>query len=142
MSSQTFNAEVVDAIFHERDQLKAENDKLRNELDQWERLTANIELPECPFTEFQPKDLERENVKLRQQLADVTESMGRVEERCAKLRGLVKYTLLCCERGWPCEECPLCGERMTGGDVDGREITYTTCNARDMAQEVGIEVDA
>ena len=31
-----------------------------------------------------------ENAKLRQQLADVTESMGRVEERCAKLRELVK----------------------------------------------------
>ena len=30
--------------------------------------------------------LEAENAKLRQQLADVTESMGRVEKRCAKLR--------------------------------------------------------
>lgn len=29
MSSQTFNAEVVDAIFRERDQLKADNAKLR-----------------------------------------------------------------------------------------------------------------
>lgn len=29
MSDQTFNAEVVDAIFHERDQLEAENSKLR-----------------------------------------------------------------------------------------------------------------
>ena len=29
MSSQTFNAEVVDAIFRERDQLKAENARLR-----------------------------------------------------------------------------------------------------------------
>lgn len=33
---------------------------------------------------------EAENAKLRQQLADVTESMGRVEERCAKLRELVR----------------------------------------------------
>ena len=32
MSSQTFNAEVVDTIFHERDQLKAENAKLREQL--------------------------------------------------------------------------------------------------------------
>ena len=31
-----------------------------------------------------------ENAALRQQLADVTESMGRVEERCAKLRELVR----------------------------------------------------
>lgn len=30
--------------------------------------------------------LEAENEKLRTQLADVTESMGRVEERCAGLR--------------------------------------------------------
>ena len=29
MSDQTFNAEVVDAIFCERDQLKSENAKLR-----------------------------------------------------------------------------------------------------------------
>ena len=29
MSDQTFNAEVVDTIFHERDQLEAENAKLR-----------------------------------------------------------------------------------------------------------------
>ena len=37
-------------------------------------------------------DLQRtnaENAALRMQLADVTESMGRVEERCAKLRSMV-----------------------------------------------------
>ena len=33
--------------------------------------------------------LEDENAQLRTQLADVTESMGRVEERCAGLRELV-----------------------------------------------------
>ena len=33
--------------------------------------------------------LKAENAALRIQLADVTESMGRVEERCAKLRELV-----------------------------------------------------
>lgn len=32
--------------------------------------------------------LNAENAALRTQLADVTESMGRVEERCAELRGL------------------------------------------------------
>ena len=64
------------------------------------------------------------------------------ERENAKLRELVKYTLLCCEKGWPCEECPLCGEQGTSSDVDGREIAYTICNARDMAQELGIEVDA
>lgn len=35
-------------------------------------------------------ELKAENAKLRQQLADVTESMGRMEERCAKLRELVR----------------------------------------------------
>lgn len=38
-------------------------------------------------------DLQRanaENTTLRQQLADVTESMGRVEERCAKLREYIE----------------------------------------------------
>ena len=33
--------------------------------------------------------LQAENAALRTQLADVTESMGRVEERCAKLRELL-----------------------------------------------------
>lgn len=36
-------------------------------------------------------ELQDENAKLRTQLADVTESVGRVEERCAKLRELVRY---------------------------------------------------
>lgn len=48
------------AAAHER-----ENAKLREELEQWHRLTAGIELPEYPITEFKPKDLERENAKLR-----------------------------------------------------------------------------
>ena len=36
------------------------------------------------------ESLEAENATLRTQLADATESMGRVEERCAKLRELVR----------------------------------------------------
>lgn len=47
-------------------ELEDENAKLRDEIDQWHRLTAGIELPEYPITEFQPKDLERENAKLRE----------------------------------------------------------------------------
>ena len=35
--------------------------------------------------------LKAENAKLRQHLADVTVSIGRVEERCAKLRELLDY---------------------------------------------------
>ena len=52
-----------DPISH---RLEAENAKLREELEQWHRLTAGIELPEYPITEFKPKDLERENAKLRE----------------------------------------------------------------------------
>lgn len=40
-------------------------------------------------------NLKKENAKLQQQLADVTESMGRVEERCAKLRELVRHMYEC-----------------------------------------------
>lgn len=35
-------------------------------------------------------EIDEENAALRTQLADVTESMGRVEERCAMLRELVR----------------------------------------------------
>lgn len=48
--------------------LEAENERLRDELAKWERLTANIELPEYPVAQFKPKDLERENAKLRELL--------------------------------------------------------------------------
>lgn len=53
------------------DALNDENAKLREELEQWHRLTAGIELPEYPITEFKPKDLERENAKLRELCADM-----------------------------------------------------------------------
>ena len=49
----------------------AENAKLREELDQWHSLTAGIELPEYPISEFRPKDLERENAKLRELVSDM-----------------------------------------------------------------------
>ncbi len=48
-----------------------ENDKLRKELEQWRRLTANIALTEYPACEFQPKDLERENDALRELVRDM-----------------------------------------------------------------------
>ena len=50
----------------EVEDLCAENAKLREELSKWERLTAGIDLPEYPVTQFKPKDLERENAKLRE----------------------------------------------------------------------------
>lgn len=53
------------------EQAEAENAKLREELEQWHQLTAGIELPEYPITEFKPKDLERENAKLRELVRDM-----------------------------------------------------------------------
>lgn len=53
--------------------LGADNAKLREELSKWERLTAGIDLPEYPVAQFKPKDLERENAKLRECLQDLAE---------------------------------------------------------------------
>lgn len=58
--------------------------KLREELDQWHSLTAGIELPEYPVTQFKPKDLERENAKLRELVRDMWhEGMCECDERGA-----------------------------------------------------------
>ena len=70
----------MDELKLERDQLQAENARLREELDSWHRLTAGIELPDYPVTQFQPKDLERENAKLRELVADMYEAMWCVSE--------------------------------------------------------------
>jgi chromosome segregation ATPase len=51
--------------------LEAENAKLRDELAKWERLADGIDLPEYPVTQFKPKDLERENAKLRELCEDM-----------------------------------------------------------------------
>lgn len=90
------------------------------------------------------KRLLAENATLRTQLADVTESMGRVEERCANLRGLA-------ERAWKSAE-RLCQAFDRPCSDDG----VTTCKpcpmgARDEEcvygqlqrelRELGIEVD-
>ena len=53
------------------EQLEAENARLRDELAKWERLTAGIDLPEYPVVQFKPKDLERENAKLRELVGDL-----------------------------------------------------------------------
>lgn len=46
--------------------LETDNAALREELAKWERLAAGIDLPEYPVMQFGPKDLERENTKLRE----------------------------------------------------------------------------
>jgi hypothetical protein len=55
--------------------VEAENTKLREELAKWERLAAGIDIPEYPVTQFEPKDLERENEKLRDMVRDMWNGM-------------------------------------------------------------------
>lgn len=71
-------------------EILAENAKLRDELDKWERLTANIEIPSYPITEFRPKDLERENDKLRK-LAKNLKACNSSCGRCIELYGSCDY---------------------------------------------------
>lgn len=76
------------------------------------------------------KDAMDENAKLRQQLADVTESMGRVEERCAKLRELVRHMYEC----------------MGNIDADGNHECYSceyenaedNCDYERLMRELGV----
>lgn len=78
------------------------------------------------IAEVEASTLEEENDTMRHQLADVTESMGRVEERCAKLRELVKDTL---------RNMHGCTFHHSCGSCDYEECIY---EAR--ARELGIEV--
>ena len=89
--------------------LKAENDKLREEVEQWHRLTAGIELPEYPVTEFHPKDLERENARLRE--------LGGFMLRC-----MLQYH-------GHCDYCLVNGEHC--------DITYIESDAQELGIEVG-----
>lgn len=68
------------------DELCQENERLRNQLhDQQDTAEHNFVRNVREY-----KRVCDENAKLRTQLADVTESVGRMEERCAKLRELVR----------------------------------------------------
>ena len=71
-----------------------------------------------------------ENAALRTQLADVTESMGRVEERCAKLRKLAGFVLRF--------------ETMTDGCGDTCPYVCRNCENecyfRNVASELGVEI--
>ena len=71
---------------------------------------------------------------LRQQLADVTESMGRVEERCVKLRELAGELWTYAEQELLCDEnCPY------GDTCDWMEPTVACVFKRRM-RELGVEV--
>lgn len=79
------------------------------------------------------ESIEADNAELRTQLADVTESMGRVEERCAKLRELVRHLYEC----------------MCNIDMDGNhecfsceyENTDGLCDYERLMRELGVEVE-
>lgn len=72
-----------------------------------------------------------ENATLRQRLADVTESMERVEVRCAKLRKLVRHM----------HEC------MSNVDADGNHECFSCkyegaeCEFNQRMAQLGVEVD-
>lgn len=74
---------------------------------------------------------EAENAKLRTQLADVTESMGRVEQRCAKLRELVRDYI-----NAPCTTCDCWQDDFRCWNYDGAD-----CGLVARARELGVEVD-
>lgn len=98
--------------------LIAENAKLRDELDQWHRLTAGIELPEYPITEFKPKDLERDNAKLRELCGDMMEFFED-GDWCVK-----------------CELAPDCQEQEQYEDECLMRFVF-----RDRMRELGVKVD-
>ena len=99
----------------------SENAKLREEVEQWHRLTAGIELPEYPITQFQPKDLERENAKLRKLVA--------------KYSAAAKY--LC---GFShCNECNLDCASVFGDVPSGWDCARMLLDKK--ARELGVEVD-
>ena len=110
---------IVVNPFSERPQVfvpESECDELRKELDQWNRLVANIELPEYPISQFQPKDLERENAKLRELVRELWE--GYMDPPCED----------CPLKDKPaCADCPICLReaavidrmRKLGVEVDG-----------------------
>lgn len=77
------------------------------------------------------RELKAENAKLSTQLTDVTESMGRMEERCAKLRELVLEVWRSC----PVDEddCKKCPHSI----VESDEVW---CDIPIRMSELGIEV--
>lgn len=77
-----------------------------------------------------------ENAELYTQLADVTESMGRMEERCAKLRELCRKFAEYVSQD-RCDGC-VCKRRCDNGDIDE---CWQRTKIREAAHELGIEVD-
>lgn len=82
------------------------------------------------------EELQHENATLRTQLADVTVSMGRVEERCARLRELCRRfsDYVSQDR---CEGC-VYKSRCNDGLIDE---CWQLTEIRKLASELGVEVD-
>lgn len=101
--------------------LETENAKLREELAKWEQLTAGIDLPEYPVTQFKPKDLERKNAKL--------------ERENAKLRELALVLRHCADGFGDCDACPVNGARPASHAWFGCDVLC------EMMRSLGLEVE-
>jgi FtsZ-binding cell division protein ZapB len=116
----------------QNDRLKAENAKLREEIAKWERLAAGIDLPEYPVTQFKPKDLERENAKLRELVSRADTLMQDVLDNATDT--VVVSDLPCCDTLFD----NLCDYRLKMLEL-GFELSDT--RIREM-RELGIEVSS
>lgn len=85
-----------------------------------------------------PTLVEVENSKLRQQLADVTVSYGRLEMRCAKLRELVRDVHAIGWSGFDCTECPVSFSGRCENNGGCNWLGILTDRMRD---ELGVEVE-
>jgi len=123
-----------------------ENAKLREDLAQWERLTAGIELPEYPITQFQPKDLERENKRLREENAKLRSELesvgtaaylygrGDLQAENAKLREELADMSKCetCEAMLDCDECL----RADDSQKERKRIDFENAKLRELVREL------
>lgn len=93
-------------------------------------MEANHKAMEIARLKAENAKLHELSEQLRTQLADVTESMGRVEERCAKLRELVRDMAECMDNSQPrCKKCKF------------RELNCQWFEFDARMRELGIEVD-
>jgi len=68
--------------------LKRQRDEARRELKKWEELTANIELPDYPFVQFQPKDKDRLIDRLTHERDEARDFLTSSENLNADLRAM------------------------------------------------------
>lgn len=68
--------------------LNRQRDEARRELKKWEELTANIELPDYPFVQFQPKDKDRLIDRLTHERDEARDFLTSSENLNADLRAM------------------------------------------------------